>query len=256
MRILKITTTNHRYRAPDASGHRVVFIKRKSNMYNPNIHNRRSIRLKNYDYSAAGLYFITLCTINREPIFGQIINGEMVYNAFGTIANNEWIKTPGIRKNISLCEFILMPNHFHAIISIDYKITEQGNDHIGKFQSPSQTIGAIIRGYKGATTKRINQLIREAREEKGSERTDAADTGERTGATDTGEATGVLQYAPNENAPSDALSEAPNEIAPSGAGSIWQRNYYESIIRSERAYRNISNYIINNPKNWNKDTLK
>lgn len=203
-------------------------------MYNPNIHNRRSIRLKNYDYSDAGLYFITLCTINRQPIFGQIINGEMVYNAFGSIANNEWIKTPQIRKNISLCEFILMPNHFHAIISIDYKITDQGNDHIGKFQSPSQTIGAIIRGYKGATTNRINQLIREAKEEKGSERTDAA--------------TGVLQYAPIEN--------APIEYAPSGAGSIWQRNYYESIIRSERAYRNISNYIINNPKNWNKDKLK
>ncbi|WP_303917610.1 transposase [Draconibacterium sediminis] len=180
----------------------------------------------------------------------------MVYNAFGTIANNEWIKTPQIRKNISLCEFILMPNHFHPIISIDYKITDQGNDHIGKFQSPSQTIGAIIRGYKGATTKRINQLIREAREEKGSERSDAA--------------TGVLQYAPieyapNENAPSNtpisapnenAPSDTPNENAPSGSGSIWQRNYYESIIRSERAYRNISNYIINNPKNWNKDKLK
>ena len=183
----------------------------------------------------------------------------MVYNAFGTIANNEWIKTPQIRKNISLCEFILMPNHFHPIISIDYKITDQGNDHIGKFQSPSQTIGAIIRGYKGATTKRINQLIREAREGR-SDRSDAA-TGEGSGAPDTGERTGapdtgVLQYAPSD-APLDTPNEnAPNENAPSGAGSIWQRNYYESIIRSERAYRNISNYIINNPKNWNKDKLK
>lgn len=207
-------------------------------MYNPKIHNRRSIRLKNYDYSAAGLYFITLCTTNRAAIFGQIINGEMHYNAFGTIANDEWKKTPEIRKNISLGEFILMPNHFHAIISIDYKITDQGNDHIGKFHSPSQTIGAIIRGYKGATTKRINQLIRETDAEKGSERS--------------GVGTGVLQYAPIEGAQNTGVSQ----YAPSGEGSIWQRNYYENIIRSERAYRNISNYIINNPLKWNSDRLK
>nr|WP_324292120.1 transposase [uncultured Draconibacterium sp.] len=129
-------------------------------MSTPNLPNRRSIRLKNYDYSAAGLYFITLCTTDRLHLFGQIMNGEMHYNTFGTIATEEWAKTPEIRKNISLGEFIIMPNHFHAIISIDYKITSNDNEQIGKFQSPSQTIGAIIRGYKGATTKRINQIIR------------------------------------------------------------------------------------------------
>ena len=169
----------------------------------------------------------------------------MIYNAYGTITNAEWIKTPEIRKNISLGEFILMPNHFHAIISIDYKIIDQGNDQIGKFQSPSQTIGAIIRGYKGATTKRINQLIREAKE--------GRDSG--AGAPATGERTGVLQYAPSD-APNDPPNEEAPISAPSGEGSIWQRNYYESIIRSERAYRNISNYIMNNPKNWNNDKLK
>lgn len=208
-------------------------------MSTPNLPNRRSIRLKNYDYSAAGLYFITLCTINREHIFGQIINGEMHYNAFGTIATEEWAKTPEIRKNISLGEFIIMPNHFHAIISIDYKITDQRNDHIGKFQSPSQTIGAIIRGYKGATTKRINQIIREEKAGRGDSAGDLV--------------TGVLQYAPNE-APY-APSCAPGG-ALSGKGSIWQRNYYESIIRTERAYRNISNYIINNPLKWHLDKLR
>nr|WP_319510118.1 transposase [uncultured Draconibacterium sp.] len=205
-------------------------------MYNPNIHHRRTIRLKNYDYSAAGLYFITLCTTNREHIFGQIINGEMIYNAFGNIATEEWAKTPEIRKNISLGEFIIMPNHFHAIISIDYKITDEGNDPIGKFQSPSQTIGAIIRGYKGATTKRINQIIREAK----------AGRGDRAGDL----VTGVLQYAPSRSPSRSPIG------ALSGEGSIWQRNYYESIIRTERAYRNISNYIINNPLKWHLDRLR
>ncbi|WP_321343448.1 transposase [uncultured Draconibacterium sp.] len=221
-------------------------------MSTPNLPNRRTIRLKNYDYSAAGLYFITLCTTDRLHLFGRIINGEMIYNAFGTIATEEWAKTPEIRKNISLGEFIIMPNHFHAIISIDYKITDEGKDDIGKFQSPSQTIGAIIRGYKGATTKRINQIIREAKAGKGGRAGDPA-SGARAG----DPVTGVLQYAPSD-APSNAPSSAPSGAqggALSGEGSIWQRNYYESIIRTERAYRNISNYIINNPLKWHLDRL-
>lgn len=196
--------------------------------------NRRSIRLKNYDYSGEGLYFITLCTADRKKIFGEIINGEMHLSTFGAIANEEWKKTPDIRKNISLGEFIIMPNHFHAIISIDYKIKEEGKENIGEFHSPSQTIGAIIRGYKGATTKKINHLIREARENAGS--------------------TGELQFAPT-NAPTEAPTTSSTHNL-SGEGSIWQRNYYEHIIKSDKAYNNISNYIINNPFNWDRDKLK
>jgi len=196
-------------------------------MYNPTIHHRRSIRLKGYDYSAAGLYFITLCTADRQHIFGQISDGEMHFNAFGKIANEEWALTPEIRKNISLGDYMIMPNHFHAIISINYQIKEASKQDIGKFQSPSQTIGAIIRGFKGATTKRINNLIRENRKS----------------------STGELLFAPN--GPKGNLAPT----CPSGQGSIWQRNYYEHIIRTERAYTNISNYIINNPKNWNNDKL-
>jgi REP element-mobilizing transposase RayT len=214
-------------------------------MNNPNIHNRRSIRLKNYDYSGAGLYFITLCTVDRKNIFGEIINGEMHYNAFGAIANEEWENTPEIRKNISLGEYIIMPNHFHAIISIDYRIRKPDtnvlqyapNETQASFHSPSQTIGAIIRGYKGATTKRINNLIRETRKNKG-------------------ESTGVLQYAPT-SASAKAPTSAPTKNSSlTGEGSIWQRNYYEHIIKSDKAYNNISNYIINNPLNWDKDKFK
>lgn len=152
----------------------------------------------------------------------------MHFNAFGKIANEEWALTPEIRKNISLGDYMIMPNHFHAIISINYQIKEASKQDIGKFQSPSQTIGAIIRGFKGATTKRINNLIRENRKS----------------------STGELLFAPN--GPKGNLAPT----CPSGQGSIWQRNYYEHIIRTERAYTNISNYIINNPKNWNNDKLK
>ena len=210
-------------------------------MYNPNIYNRRSIRLRNYDYSDAGLYFITLCTADRKNIFGEIILGTMHLNAFGEIAAEEWEKTPQIRKNISLGEFIIMPNHFHAIISIDYKLNDKKIENTGIFYSPSQTIGAIIRGFKGATTKRINNLIRENK--------------------NNSDGTGELQFAPTRN-PSPAKDSAPTrdlfstDINPSGEGSIWQRNYYEHIIKTEKAYNNISAYIINNPKNWNNDKFK
>ena len=126
--------------------------------YDPTYHHRRSIRLRGYDYSRAGLYFITLCVQNRIHLFGQVKNGVMHLNVFGEIAKAEWENTPAIRKNISLGAFIVMPNHFHAILSIDYKIGD--NNSIGEFKSPSQTIGAIIRGYKGATTKKIKEIIR------------------------------------------------------------------------------------------------
>jgi putative transposase len=201
-------------------------------MYNSLIHHRRSIRLTKYDYSSEGLYFITLCTADRKNIFGHIIDGEMHLNSLGKIASEEWLATADIRKNISLGEFIIMPNHMHGIISIDYKIEPGDKEHIGKFRSPSQSIGAIIRGYKGATTKRINHFIREI------------------------DSTGVSQYAPT-NAriiQTGVLQYAPTK-APTGKGSIWKRNYYEHIIRTDRAYHNISNYIITNPKNWKKDKL-
>ena len=192
--------------------------------YNPKIHHRRSIRLKGYDYSLPGLYFITLCTQNRLHLFGEIKNGEMILNEAGKIAKEEWEKTAEIRKNISLGAFIIMPNHFHAIISINYQIknaTEESPFAPTEFKSPSNTIGAIIRGYKAATTKKIKELFYKG---------DIA-TGDS--------ATGESLFAP-----------IPLK------GSIWQRNYYEHIIRNEKAYNNITQYIINNPKNWGKDKFK
>jgi REP element-mobilizing transposase RayT len=86
--------------------------------YHPDIHHRRSIRLRNYDYSQKGLYFITICVQNHECFFGNIVNGEMILNEMGKIAYNEWIKTPEIRPEIELGEFVVMPNHFHAIVNI------------------------------------------------------------------------------------------------------------------------------------------
>ena len=126
--------------------------------YNPKKHNRRSTRLKNYDYSKAGFYFITLNCEDRHPLFGNIKNGVMCLNTFGTILHENWIETPNIRPNVAIGAFIVMPDHFHAIVHI---IESKGSKkQIGKFQSPSQTIGAIVRGLKGVVTKEIKATAR------------------------------------------------------------------------------------------------
>ncbi|NQV17320.1 MAG: transposase [Armatimonadetes bacterium] len=181
----------------------------------------RSIRLHNYDYSQSGAYFITICTHQREWLFGEIRNEKMLLNEFGNIARNEWIETPKIRPNIELGEFIIMPNHIHGIIWIkdnlsksvlgggEGKVDSKGVlqyapttiPTVPTFTSPSKTIGAIIRGYKSSVTKQIN----------------------------------IIRKLPG--------------------FAVWQRNYYEHIIRNERDLNNITQYIKFNPSNWDKDDL-
>ena len=214
--------------------------------YNSEKHHRKSIRLKGYDYSRAGLYFITMCCQNREKLFGEIRKGKMELNQFGEIASDEWENTQKIRKNISIGDFIIMPNHFHAIIRIDYRIKNE-QENIGIFESPSQNIGAIIRGYKGATTKRINIIKnkiesipnRDLSQGEGIAPGEGIAQGEKIAPS-----TGVLQYAPT------ALRYAPKRNK-----SIWQRNYWEHIIRTEIEYTRISAYIRNNPQKWYHDKL-
>ena len=75
---------------------------------------RRSIRLREYDYSSAGAYFVTICTQNRECLFGDVVDGQMVLNRWGEIVRSEWLKTAEIRSNVVIDEFVIMPNHLHG----------------------------------------------------------------------------------------------------------------------------------------------
>jgi REP-associated tyrosine transposase len=176
--------------------------------YNTEIHHRRSIRLKGYDYSQNGAYFITLCTQDRKPIFGKILDGEMQLSQFGIITRDEWLRTSEIRKNVEMDEFVVMPNHFHGIIVIDNLSgtgTLQRAPTVERFGKPtSNTIPTIIRGYKAAVTKQINSL--------------------------------------NINAGVYNMPER-----------IWQRNYYEHVIRNEASLNKIREYIMSNPLNWQED---
>jgi len=86
--------------------------------YNPDKHHRKSIRLKNYNYSNIGAYFITLCAYNRESLFGDVQTGKIILSQFGQIIYNKWNQIPKHFQNVQLDEFIIMPNHLHGIIII------------------------------------------------------------------------------------------------------------------------------------------
>ncbi len=171
--------------------------------YNPDVHHRRSIRLKGYDYSLPGRYFVTLNTQNRACLFGKIVKGKIILNVMGEIVFENWIQTPKIRTTVSLDEFVIMPDHLHGIIIIEetstgvsrYAPSEEHSD-TPMFRSPSRTLGAIIRGFKSSSTKAINQFR---------------------------EAPGI---------------------------KLWQRDYYDHIIRNDKDLNRIRRYIQNNPREW------
>ncbi len=122
---------------------------------------RQSIRLKGYDYSQPGFYFITICTKNRAHVFGKINNGVMHLNEYGRVAKKEWIRTEGLRFNVIIDAYIIMPNHMHGIIEISHygpqPVWAYRDMPVRKsFQSPSKNLGAIIRGFKSTVTKQIN----------------------------------------------------------------------------------------------------
>ncbi|MGM0377476.1 MAG: transposase [Bacteroidota bacterium] len=177
--------------------------------------NRRSIRLQGYDYSSPGEYFITICTQNRESLFGDVINGEMVLNDVGIIAREFWNRISERYENVVLDTFIVMPNHVHGIIGIEYH-PERDQHPVGAIHelplrdgnSDSETyrkqrrqmlLSKIIGWYKMNVAKQANILLN--------------NTGNR----------------------------------------FWQRNYYEHIIRDDKSLHRIRDYIINNPAQWEED---
>ena len=116
-----------------------------------------SARLKGWNYSGNGYYFVTICTRNKECLMGDVLNGEIRLSPIGEIVSQEWQKTEQIRSNVSLDAWIVMPNHLHGIIIID-NVETHDNDQNGsnKFGPQKNNLGSIIRGFKSAVTSRIN----------------------------------------------------------------------------------------------------
>ena len=129
--------------------------------YNPKHHHRRSTRLKGYDYTLPGGYFVTILTSQREMLFGTVVNGEMQLNELGEIVNQEWLRTEEIRPYVSLDTFIIMPNHLHGINNLlDVRATGRSPLLPTEYSPPGpapKSLGAIIAGFKAAATIRINK---------------------------------------------------------------------------------------------------
>ncbi|MCM2265164.1 MAG: transposase [Desulfuromonadales bacterium] len=186
--------------------------------FNPEWHQRRSIRLKGYDYAAAGWYFVTLCTWQRECLFGEVVDGGMRLNEVGGLVETVWCRLPEHFASINLIDHVVMPNHFHGIVQITGSVGAKqgspaspdvdGNHAKGKadeaFALPlhgtaSGSLCAVIQNFKSISTRRINKL---------------------------------------RNNP---------------AGPVWQRNYFERVIRDDNELAAIREYIVTNPLQWDAD---
>lgn len=189
---------------------------------------RRSIRLKGYDYSSAGAYFVTIVAWRREMLFGDVVDGEMRLNRNGHIVRDAWFDLRNHYRHVELGAFVIMPNHVHGIIVLvgdGGEILPNGRggsfisggtnlpdkSHAG-FDSvpnnqtrpyvkpkPRHGLPEIVRAFKSFSARRINRLRR-----------------------------------------TDGIP-------------VWQRNYYEHIIRNEREWENIHRYIESNPSMWEED---
>ena len=210
-------------------------------LYNPDIHHRRSIRLREYDYSQAGLYFITICVQNHECVFGNIANGKMILNEYGRMANDCWLEIPQHYPNVVLHEFVVMPNHIHGILEIvandcaaavganyyspssnDRNISPSSNEHNISFLSNEHNNNILEN--EGADNKRANNNSPLRKQPHGTSGT--------IGAIIRGFKIGVTKQT---------------------GYSIWQRNYHEHIIRNRNRHAIIVDYINNNPAKWKND---
>ncbi len=209
------------------------------NEYNPQIHHRRSIRLRGYDYSQEGLYFITICVQDRACLFGKIENGEMNLNDAGKMVETEWLKLPNRFTNIELHEYMVMPNHFHAILEI-----------VGT------TVGApLVVALNNNPVAQNDTCVTD----NGRPQTFAIDNGRPQGHAPTDTAKNKTVGDMMDAFESITTVEYIRGVKTFGwqrfSGKIWQRNYYEHIIRDEQSYQRISEYIINNPAKWADDKL-
>jgi len=212
--------------------------------FDPAIHHRRSIRLKGYDYSQAGLYFITVCVQNRECVFGNVENGKMILNDAGQIAHNEWLKTAELRKNVQLHNFIVMPNHFHTIFEITHKIADvdiRGNVPVGAY---------CIRpdGARDNGDMRDNDYSNKS--DVGNYQNDENNPVYEEGVCNTPLRSPAQTVGAIMRGYKSAVTRQINAL---GVPFKWQRDMYEHIIRDYGDYVRIDEYIFANPEKWEND---
>ena len=200
-------------------------------IYNPEKHHRRSIRLKGYDYKAEGSFFVTICVQDKEMLFGKVINNVMILNEYGIVVEYTWNDLPNHNKHIHLDNYVIMPNHVHGIIII----TECGLES-------NIVVGAVLgAGSEPAPTT-------------------APTTSSKPVPTPSKHDLPIIKTKSQFHGLPEIIRQFKtfsarriNDIRKTRGVKIWQRNYYEHIIRNEHDYNRIQKYINENPLKWNID---
>jgi len=229
--------------------------------YNPKIHHRRSIRLKGYNYSQPGAYFITLCTYQRQCWFGEIRQAQMHLNQIGKIVEQEWLKSAQMRPNIKLDEWIIMPNHLHVIVWIVQSGLEiKSEDRLSNTELSNTGLSNTELSNTGLSNTELSNTELSNTELSNTElsNTELSNTElSNTGVCNT-PLRGGFRRQGNSLASfiggfKGAVTRRINQCCNNNSIPIWQRNYYESIIRDEKGLNQIREYIQNNPLSWGED---
>ncbi len=253
--------------------------------YDPAKHKRKSIRLQEYDYSAPGVYFITICTHQRQCLFGEIVAGQMELNTTGLWVQTCWQRLPHRFSQLTLDAFIIMPNHLHGILwlgderrmdadtsrrgkAFGQKVLEQPeicgpnaspppHPNVSPIQ-PSPNMSNVLpiqsNGDADAPCKgeAFGQKILEQPEICGpnaSPLPNPYDSPIPPNGTKSGSIASIIQNFKS------ISTRRINQIQNNTGRTLWQRNYYEHIIRDSTALQNIQHYIRNNPQSWQQDQL-
>lgn len=166
------------------------------NKFNPDLHHRRSVRLRHYNYTNAGAYFVTICVQNRECLFGDVVDDEMRLNDAGKMVQSVWDELPSKYPGVEIDQFIVMPNHVHGIVVLVGAGLALPSNSGAASSAPTLGLGDVIRTFKSISAIAVNRLL--------------------------------------------ARSGRP----------LWQRNYYEHIIRNDEDLGDIREYIAHNPAGW------
>ena len=199
--------------------------------FDPDRHHRRSIRLPDYGYAQVGAYFIPVCSDGRRCLFGEVTGDGMHGNVFGRIVTDEWVRTGTIRPQVAVDSFVVMPNHLHGILIItDDPATGPSPGAAGqRADHPAPSRSTV---EPGQASGRANPALSRNPES------------ERFGRSTGGSIPTIVRLFKS------ATTRAINRQRGTPGQPVWQRNYYEHVIRHEAELQDIRRYILDNPARW------